>query len=174
MMRSGNPALRGEIFTSLATRGAENTMTIQGTTNKTFILLGLTVFGAFWAWNNPAVFLPLLFPAVIMGFIVALVTVFNKTWSPVSAPIYAFIEGIVVGGISLLMEKSYPGIVFQAVVLTFGVLFSLLVAYKSRLIKVTENFRLGIVSATGGIAIIYIISIIMSFFGARIPFIHES
>ena len=91
-----------------------------------------------------------------------------------TSPIYAVIEGVFLGVISSMMESKFPGIVMQAVGLTFGVLFALLVAYKSKMIKVTDNFRLGVVAATGGIAILYFISIIMGFFGARIPFIHES
>lgn len=174
MMRSGNPALQGDVFMGVGAYDRAGAMTIQGTVNKTFILLALTVFSASLIWNNPVGLMPFLFPALIVGFIVALVTVFKKTWAPITSPIYAFLEGIVLGGISAIMEKQYPGIVFQAVILTFGTLFSLLIAYKSRLIKVTENFRLGIVAATGGIVLIYIVSIVMGFFGARIPFIHES
>jgi len=78
------------------------------------------------------------------------------------------------GGISVYFEKTYPGIVKQAISLTFGTLFSLLLAYKSRLIRATENFKLGVVAATGGIAVLYLISMVMGFFGARMPFIHES
>jgi uncharacterized YccA/Bax inhibitor family protein len=174
MMRSGNPALQGDVFTGVGAYDREGAMTIQGTVNKTFILLALTVFAASLIWSNPITLKPFLFPSFIVGSIVALVTIFKKTWSPITSPIYAFIEGIVLGGISAMMEKQYPGIVFQAIILTFGTLFSLLIAYKSRLIRVTENFRLGIVAATGGIVLIYFVSIIMGFFGARIPFIHES
>jgi uncharacterized YccA/Bax inhibitor family protein len=92
----------------------------------------------------------------------------------VTAPIYAVLEGLFLGGISAIFEMSYPGIVIQAVALTFGTLFCLLAAYKSRLIKVTENFKLGIVAATGAICLIYLVSIIMGFFGASIPMIHSS
>ena len=172
MMRSGNPALKGEIFTGMRAAQGESAMTIQGTTNKTFILLGLAMLMAFWAWGNPRIATPFLFPALIGGFIVAIVTVFKKEWSPITAPIYAALEGIVLGAISLAFEKSYPGIVKQAIGLTFGVLFSLLVIYKSSLIKVTENFKLGVFAATGGIALFYLVSMIASFFGARFQIIY--
>ena len=174
MIRSGNPALRGSIFTGVQAVSGEKAMTIQGTTNKTIISLGLVILTASWAWANSQIAAPFLWPAVIGGFIVAIVTVFKKEWAPITAPIYAAVEGVALGVISLVFEKSFPGIVKQAVALTFCVLFSLLIIYKSRLIKPTENFKLGVFAATGGIALIYLVSIIMGFFGVRIPFIHGS
>jgi uncharacterized YccA/Bax inhibitor family protein len=174
MMRSGNPALRSDIFTSQRSVDSANAMSIQGTVNKTFILLFLTVFSASWVWSNPARFLPFIWPAVIGGFIVALITIFKKEWAPVTSPIYALVEGVFLGAISALMEQTYPGIVIQAVSLTFGTLFCLLMAYTSGLIKVTDNFKLGVVAATGAIALIYFVSIIIGFFGVHIPFIHQS
>ena len=173
-MRSGNPALRGNIFTDVRPIDSTNVMTIQGTVNKTFILLVLIVFSAAWVWNNPSLYLPLMWLGLIGGFIVALVTIFKKQWAPVTSPIYAVLEGLVLGGISALLEKSYPGIVIQGVGLTFSILFCLLMAYKSRLIKATENFKLGVVAATGGIAIVYLVTLVLGFFGVRIPFIHGS
>lgn len=174
MMRSGNPALRADTFTKVRSSSSAERMSIQGTVNKTFILLFIALFSASWVWDKPAQFLPFLWPAVIGGIIVAFVTIFKKEWAPVTSPIYALVEGLVLGLISALMERTYPGIVMQAVALTFSVLFCLLIAYKSKLIKVTDNFRLGVVAATGGIALVYIISMVMGFFGARTPFIHES
>lgn len=175
LFRSGNPALRGNTFTAEEIASAlENPMTIQGTVNKTLLGLFLVVLGASLVWLNPAGLMPMLWPAAIIGFIVAMVTVFKKTWAPVTTPIYAFLEGIVLGAISAVLEASYPGIVIQAVALTFGTLFCLLVAYKTRLIKATENFKLGIVSATGAIALVYIVSIILGFFHVRVPLIYGS
>jgi len=174
MMRSGNPALRADVFAKARAYGSTDVMTIQGTTNKTMMLLFLLVLSASWVWGNPTQFLPFVFPAAIVGFVVALVTIFKKEWASITAPIYALVEGVFLGCISAIFEKSYPGIVIQAVGLTFSVLFCLLLAYKSKLIRVTDNFRLGVVAATGGIALLYFVSIIMGFFGATIPFIHES
>ncbi len=173
-MRSGNPALRVDVFTQVRSRDYAHSMSIQGTVNKTFILLFLTALSAFWVWNNPAQYLPFIWPALIVGFIVGMVTVFKKEWAAITAPVYAAVEGVVLGGISAVMEKAYPGIVMQAVALTFGTLFTLLAAYTSGLIKPTENFKLGVVAATGGIVLIYLASIILGFFGLRIPLIHES
>jgi len=90
------------------------------------------------------------------GFIVALITIFKKQWAAFTAPIYALLEGLFLGGISAIFEAQYPGIVIQAVSLTFGTLFCLLFAYRSGVIKVTENFKLGVAAATGGIALIYL------------------
>lgn len=108
--------------------------------------------------------------AVIVGF----VTIFKKEWAPVTAPAYALCEGLFIGGISAIFEMRFPGIVMQAVALTFGTLFCLLMAYKSGVIKATENFKLGIVAATGAICVIYLVSFVMGFFGASIPMIHSS
>jgi uncharacterized YccA/Bax inhibitor family protein len=167
-------------------------MTLQGTINKTFVLLGLLILSASWIWGK--VMQPVssmfgamegaAFPAALVGgammvgifggMLVGFVTVFKKEWAPVTSPAYAVLEGLFLGGVSAFFEKQYPGIVIQAVALTFGTLFCLLAAYKSGLIRATENFKLGIVAATGAIALIYLVSWIMSFFGASIPLIHSS
>ena len=110
----------------------------------------------------------------IGGLIVAIVTAFKKEWSPVTAPIYAVLEGLFLGGISATFEARWPGIVVQAVALTFGTLFCLLMAYKSRIIKVTENLRLGIFAATGAIAVFYLVTIVLSFFKIQVPFVFGS
>ncbi|MBU1864670.1 MAG: Bax inhibitor-1/YccA family protein [Candidatus Omnitrophica bacterium] len=173
-MRSGNPVLRNNTFTQAGAVPSGEVMTIQGTVNKTMILLLLLVFSASMVWKNPVPFMPFMWPSIIGGFICAMVTIFNKKWAAITAPLYAFIEGLFLGCFSALMERQYPGIVIQAVGLTFGTLFCLLMAYTSRLIKPTENFKLGIVSATGGIALFYFISIIVGFFGIQMPLIHSS
>ncbi|MEO8353673.1 MAG: Bax inhibitor-1/YccA family protein, partial [Chthoniobacteraceae bacterium] len=85
------------------------------------------------------------------------------------APAYALVEGVFLGGISAIYEAQFGGIVFQAVLMTFGTLFALLAAYQTGLIKATENFKLGIVAATGGIFMVYIASIVLGFFGIQIP-----
>lgn len=166
------------VFTRRAV-GVE-TMTLPGAVNKTFILLILVVFGASWTWRlfyaqGPQAVMPWLWAGVVGGFGIAIMTVFKPAWSSVLAPAYAVVEGLAVGGISAVFEAQFPGIVIQAVTLTFCTLLALLLAYRSGLIKVTENFKLGIVSATGAIALIYLISIIgRMFFSWQMPFIHES
>jgi len=169
-LRSSNPVLQSKKFKDNLITKTEGNMTIEGTVNKTGLALMLVIISAAYAWNNP-VTQNWALPAAIVGFIIALVTVFKPTFSPVTVPIYSIVEGIFLGAISIFFNKQYPGIVVQAVFLTFGTLASMLVAYKSGLIKVTENFKLGVFAATGGIALLYLINFIMSIFGRSIGFI---
>ena len=111
---------------------------------------------------------------VFGAFIMAIATMFKPTWGGVTAPAYAILEGLFLGGISAMFEAQYPGLVFNAICLTFGVLFSLLFAYQTGFIKATENFKLGIFAATGSIALIYLVNMVMGFFGSGIPLIHSS
>ena len=104
---------------------------------------------------------------LIGGFVMAMVTIFKKEWSPVTAPIYALLEGLVLGGISAVLELRFPGIAMQAVALTFGTLIALLLAYSSGLIQATEHFKLGIIAATGGIAVFYLATVVLGFFGVQ-------
>ena len=190
MIRSGNPALKESTFLDLGSGTVVSrdagAMTLNGTVNKTGILLLLSVLTAAFAWTQSVVTGPdgtaMVAPGVtiyalggaIGGFILAMVTVFKKTWSPVTAPLYALVEGFFLGAISAVFELKYPGIVFQAVVLTFGTLGALLAAYRSGLIRATENFKLGVVAAPGGIALVYLVSMGLRLFGKDIPLIHES
>lgn len=184
-MRSGNPALGQNTFLDIGSGrvvsgGSDQTMTLNGTVNKTGLLLLIIMVSAAYTWNrytgpeSMSAILPMLLVGAIGGFVVALVTVFKKTWAPYTAPVYALLEGLFLGGISAILEMKYPGIVVQAVGLTFGTLAALLMAYRSGLIKATENFKLGVVAATGGIFLLYMANIVMGFFGHSIGFIHES
>ena len=175
MMRTANPALNANVFT--AASYADTRMTINGTVNKAGILLVLAVAAAGWTWHLFSVsgnFVPWMIGGVLGGFATALVTIFKKDCAAITAPLYALLEGLFLGGISAIFESRYPGIVIQAVGLTFGTLACLLMAYRSGLIKPTENFRLGVVAATGGIALLYFVSIIMGFFNIQIPLIHSN
>lgn len=185
MMRSGNPALKESTFLDLASgtvvRDDGSTMTLNGTVNKTGALLLLSVITAAFAWSQieftpegPTGAMPYLAGGAIGGLVLALVTVFKKAWAPVTAPLYALVEGFFLGAISAMYNHLYQGIVMQAVLLTFGTLFALLFAYRSGLIKATENFKLGVVAATGGIFLVYLASMVLGFFDIQIPMIHES
>ncbi|MEW5799751.1 MAG: Bax inhibitor-1/YccA family protein [Bacteroidota bacterium] len=178
-MRTANPALNDKTFQNIGTVAAADAMTINGTVNKTGIMLLLLIASAAYTWSqfiegNFDSLSMWMIIGIIGGLIVAFVTVFKKTWAPVTAPLYAVFEGFALGGISAILEASYPGIVIQAVALTFGTAGCLLIAYKSGTIKATENFKLGVFAATGGIALIYLVGWIMSFFGSGIPYIHEN
>ncbi len=178
--RSANPGLNKKTF-SLVRDFAQrdNLMTLQGTVNKTGIMLFLALISAMWVWRQFFVFESsqislYLWGGAIGGFIAAMIAIFKPTTAPIVAPIYALLEGLFLGGISSIMEARFPGIVIQAVGLTFGTLFALLFAYKSGLIKATENFKLGVTAATGGIFMIYMASFILGFFGMNVPFIHSN
>ena len=190
MIRSGNPALKESTFLDLGT-GAVVTrdggaMTLNGTVNKTGFLLLLSLLTAAFAWNQSTITLPngemaaaagaavYVIGGAIGGFVLALVTVFKKEWSPVTAPLYALVEGFFLGSVSALYEMRFHGVVFQAVLLTFGTLFALLMAYRSGLIKATENFKLGVVAATGGIMVMYLVSMVMQLFGMNVSYLHGS
>ena len=172
-LRSGNPALTSKIFLELGREDTANAMTIQGTVNKTGLALLLLMASATLTWNSPEAS-GLIWVGALGGFIVALITIFNKTAAPYTVPVYAVLEGLFLGGISRIFESMYPGIVQQAVFLTFGTLGALLLAYRSGLIKATENFKLGVTAATGGIAFVYLVSIVMGFFGIHFSMIHSS
>ena len=172
-MRSGNPALQASTFKKHLTSSVEGKMTLSGTVNKTGISLLLVIISAGYTWGNPGMHI-MMIPAVIVGFILALATVFKPTIGHITVPAYAVAQGILLGVISMYFNAMYPGIVVQAVFLTFGTLGALLLAYKSGLIAATENFKLGIAAATGGIAILYLINFIMGFFGSGIGIISSN
>ena len=180
LFKTSNPALGQNTFSDFARSAsggnlvdASACMTLSGTVNKTGILLLCAVATAAWTWNQFMQTHDLSFagPAMLVGalggLVFAMVTIFKKEWSPVTAPIYALLEGFVLGGLSALLELRYPGIAMQAVALTFGTLFVMLLAYKSGLIKVTQKFRMGVVAATGGIFVLYMLEMLLGFFGIQ-------
>ncbi len=186
LMKTSNPALSENTFRNLAGTGyggsAETTgaMTLNGTVNKTGILLACVIATAVWTWHlflqthDYTYVAPLMMVGFIGGFIFAMITIFKKEWSPVTSPIYALLEGLALGGISAVFDMRYPGIAFQAVGLTFATLFVLLLAYRSGLIQVTQKFRLGIIAATGGIMVFYLLEMVLGFFGIHFAAINGS
>ena len=170
--RSGNTAFTKN-FTGSYDIPVNERMTLDGAVNKTGILLSLCFGGAFVGWNIPT----LMIPAAIVGFVLALVTIFRSPAKAGStAPLYALSQGIFLGGITMIFETQFPGIAIQAIGLTFGILASLLFCYKSGIIKPTENFRLMVFSATVGIGIVYLVSILINLFGSgeQVMMIHSS
>lgn len=170
-MRTGNPTLSTKTFQQAGRAvPGEGAMTVSGTINKTAALFLILLLGASISWYQP---LPLfIWGGAIGGFIIAMVTIFKKQWAPVTAPVYAGLEGLFLGGISLQYANMYDGIVFNAILLTIGVFAAMLMTYQSGLIKVTQQFRMGVVAATGGIFLVYLASIVLSFFGVNISLIH--
>ena len=164
MIRSGNPALSKKTFENLIS-SANGVMTLDGAINKTAISMGILLLAAYYTYSNAIIDYVII--GFVGGFIVALITIFKKEWSATTVPIYALLEGLALGGISKIYADAFePGIVPQAIMLTLGILFALLFAYKSKIIKATENFKLGLFAATAGIGIVYLISFLMSMFGS--------
>jgi len=161
-LRSGNPALNKNTFKNLSIDG-DQTMTIDGTVNKTSISLIILLISAYYTFTTSNT--SFIIVGMICGLILAIATIFKKHWAPITVPAYAICQGLALGGISAIYESMYTGIVQQAVFLTMGIFMALLFAYKTKIIKATENFKLGVFAATGGIGIVYLISFIMSFFG---------
>jgi uncharacterized YccA/Bax inhibitor family protein len=166
--RSGNPALSSKTFENINRNNngpliKDDVMTIKGTVDKTAISLLLMIMSGYFSFTEDSMMLILV--GGIGGFIVALITIFKKHLSPITVPIYAIFEGLLLGGISFVYGQLYEGIVFNAIMITVSILLSLLFAYRSGIIKATENFKLGVFAATGGIALIYLFSFISSLFG---------
>jgi uncharacterized YccA/Bax inhibitor family protein len=176
LMKTSNPALGENTYRDVArmqyggTIDAAARMTMSGTVNKTGVLLLCALATAAWTWNiftqtqNPESVGGLLMIGVLGGLVVAFLTIFKKEWSPVTAPIYALLQGLFLGGISAILNARHPGTAFQAVGLTFATLFVLLFAYKARIIRVTRRFALGVFAATGGIMLFYFATMILGFF----------
>jgi uncharacterized YccA/Bax inhibitor family protein len=148
-------------------------MSLQGTINKTGVLLLLCMGSAAYTWTHPALQGPLLLVGLIGGLIAFLVGMFKPAASPIAAPLYALFEGLVLGGISHMMNKRYPGIAVNAMLLTFGVLGLMLVLYTTRTIVVTPRLAKGIIAATGAVMLVYLVDMVMRFFGYGVPFINE-
>ncbi len=175
-MKSGNPVLKESIFAeqSATIQPGMGVMTVQGAVNKTFMLLALTLLTASITWQMGAAAMPLAIGGAIGGLIVAIATSFKPTWAKFGGPAYALLEGLFLGAFSSILEAKFPGIVIQAVSLTLAVLGSMLMLYKTGMIKATAGFKKGVMAATGGIMLVYVASFILGFFGIQIPMIHSS
>jgi uncharacterized YccA/Bax inhibitor family protein len=187
-----NPVFSEKTFENYANSGAFDVapagagvrevahMTVRGAVNKTFILLALVVAAAGVTWSQVIApggaqwAIPVAIGGAIGAFILALVTSFRPQSSGITAPIYAVLEGLFFGAFSAIFERIYPGIVMQAVGLTFGVLGCMLLAYQSGLIRATDKFKVGVLAATGAVCVIYLVSMVLRLFGTSVPLIHES
>lgn len=180
-MRSSNPALLSGAFSGFGLVSESNTMTVRGTVQKTVILLFLVFLPALFTWrmffnsgNNFGSVQTLMLVGLFGGMAAAFATIFKRNWAPITAPVYAIMEGLFLGGISAFFQASYPGLVIQAFSLTMATLFVMLLVYQSGWIRATENFKIGVIAATGGIAIVYVGAMILGFFGVNVPFITGS
>lgn len=181
LFKSGNPALNKDTFVECDRESDEtNVMTINGTVNKTAFLLVLTIVSSYLTWRlfftyyDFNLIRTITLVGSIVGLALAFFIAFNKDLAGFLSPLYAIFEGLALGGLSAVMENRFPGIVLESLFLTFSIFTVLLIIYKLRLIKVSENFKLIIASATGGIALYYLSSIILGFFNFNLPLIHEN
>jgi uncharacterized YccA/Bax inhibitor family protein len=180
LFKSGNPALQEKMFQNTIIIPGEDAMTKRGALNKFFFLFLMVMAAASFTWNAFAqgkdVF-PWMVGAAIGGFVVALVIIFKKEWSAYLAPAYGLLEGVFVGGISAVYNNAFqkvaPGIVMQAVGLTFGVVIAMYLLYNFGVIKATQRFKSIVFTATAGVAIFYLIAMVLRMFGVDMPFIHE-
>lgn len=186
-IRTANPALNENTFDNAYSATGSTTMTVEGTAAKTMLLLIIVVAAAAYPWHlffrllaseSPQAamnaVMPFLWGGLIGGLVFSLITIFSKSWVMFTAPIYAVCEGFLLGALSCLFEAQMPGIVPQAVGLTFGTLFCLLIVYRLGIVKVTAKFRAGVMAATGAIFLVYMVSLVMRLFGASMPFIHSA
>ena len=164
--RTSNPTLNSNTFKNVVKKDSlhlDNTMTIRGTVDKTALALCLLVISGYYSFSQANS--TLMMTGMGMGLVLLLTTIFKKSWSPYTVPLYSISQGFVVGGISYFYNSQYEGIVLQAVLLTILVLFSMLFAYRSKIIKPTENFKLAVFSAIMAILLLYVIGFFMGLFG---------
>ena len=172
-METSNPLLKREDAFSKAWASSES-MTLQGVVNKAGILLLLCLASGAFAWTHPELRGPLVLIGLLGGLVACLIGTFKPATTPVAAPAYAILEGLCLGAISQVIEHRFPGIVLNAMLLTFGVLGVMLAAYTTRTIVVTERLMKGIFAATAAVCLVYLVDMLLALFGHRVPFIHES
>ena len=185
MLRTSNPVLKSKSFGGFASQAEapasdvrQQTMTIGGTVDKTAILLALVVVAGLWPWKlmqvDPAAALSWLWIGLVGGLVTALIIIFKNDWAGPLAPLYAACEGLALGALSAFMERRFPGIVFQAVMLTLGVLATMLVVYRTGAIKATNGFKRGVIAATGAICLVYLVTMALRAFGMPVSFMHST
>lgn len=176
--KSGNPALNKDTFTDLPAVADGEAMTLDGVVNKSLIMFILAAAAGVFGWHLAATESPLTGPvligALISAFIISLVAIFKKTTARWTAPLYALLEGLVLGIISQLYNTAFAGIVLEALLLTAGIFLCMLVIYRSRIIRVTENFKMGIAAATGGIALYYVAYMLGGLFHYQLPLVNSN
>lgn len=179
-MRSSNPTMSAKIFDKYTVSGSDSgTMTVNGTITKTGIMTILVIAAASYTWGmvtggDPSRAMTFTLIGAIGGLITAIITALSPRISAVTAPIYAILEGLFLGGISAIVNQAYPGIPIQAVMLTLGTLFTMLFLFRSGRIRATPKFRRGVFMATGAIFFAYLASWIMSMFGMSVGFMHSA
>ncbi len=179
LFKSGNPTLTSKIFNTTIADQQQGVMTARGAMNKFGFLFLMVIGGAAFTWHlyyqgKAETMMPLMILGVFGGLITALVITFKQTWAPYLAPLYGLLEGLFIGAISAIVNemfaKKYPGIVIQAVGLTFGVAISMFLLYNFRIIRATQRFKSVLLTATAGIMIFYLITFVVRMFGVQMDF----
>lgn len=180
LFESGNPVLSESKFNQSIPLSSTEVMTSKGTLNKFFFLFFMVMASAVFTWNafNQGVnVFPWMIGAAIGGLIVAIILAFKPHLGAYLAPPYGLLEGVFVGGLSAIYSNVFaklaPGIVMQAVALTFGTVIAMYILYRTGVIKATERFKSIVFTATAGIAIFYLIAMVLRLFSINIPFLHE-
>lgn len=183
LFQSGNPTLSQKIFDKSVDLSSSETMTVRGAINKFGFLLFMVIAGAAYTWhlhytNQDTTMNILLWVGMIGGLITVFVISFKPHLAPYLAPLYGILEGFFIGAISAIinnaMAESYPGIIMQAVGITFGVAIAMFLLYNFRIIKATEKFKSIIYTATAGIAIFYLLTLVLRMFSIEMPFLYDS
>lgn len=174
--KSNNPMLKEEVYQNNVLDAElvgsdQRTMTVAGAVNKTFLLFFIMLLGAAVGFMYPSTIL--MWTGVIGGAIIYFITARNPSRAPVLAPLYAVVEGLLVGTVTSYYMYAFDGIVFNAATLTMAILFMMLTLYKAGVIKVTDKFRSGVSMAVGAVMMIYLVNIVLYFFGISIPFLHD-
>ncbi len=179
LLKTSNPAFRSSVYSNVSRAAYGEAMTVNGTIHRTGILLLLLLSTAFVTWSMyfkaadadeaQGMGAAALIVGLVGGLVFGLITSFKMTWAPITAPLYALFEGLLLGGISASLEAAYPGIAISSVVLTFGTCFVMLACYRSGLLRPTQKFAMGVVAATGGICMIYLLSMVLGLFHVAVP-----
>lgn len=180
-MQSNNPALNANTFNSRYTNviGDNSVMTMNGTVNKSAILLAILIGAAIYPWyqiktGNISMLMPMLLIGLIGGLVLSFVTIFKPSFSPITAPLYAIFEGVLLGAVSAIYDEKFHGIALQALMLTVGVLSLMLFLYRTKIIRVTEGFKIGMLCAMGAIGLLYFTNFILGLFGIHLSFMTDS
>ena len=149
--------------------------TVQGIALITLLYLGFVVSAAMMAWQHPELFAPRIIVLSFAGLGVGMLVSYRPQWANVLGPVYAVLEGFLIGVYSMMLETNYPGIVMEAATCTFGMAFACAILYSTGLVKVTDTFRKIVFTLTAGIATIYLIDLVAWFaFDTNVPLLHEN
>jgi uncharacterized YccA/Bax inhibitor family protein len=181
LFKAGNPAFNEKTIQTISYETGQELMTVNGAMKKFGLMLVMLLGAASFTWTafyKGVDVMPWAIGSAIGGFVVAMIIIFKKTWAPYLSLAYALLEGLFLGAISAVFEAAfhdkYPGLVMQAVMLTFGVAVGMFALYYFRIIKATETFKKVVIGATIGIALFYLVAMIMNLFGAQMPYLHSN